>query len=102
MSKRGLLARLYAPNQTLTMVKAELPRRILGASKCRQVRPLESSSRNGTETLPKQSRPSAVGKRAALCRQTGGGITPEAGPRERASDQDWGWPSVGEAGCGRC
>jgi hypothetical protein len=32
MSKQGLFARLYAPNQTLIMVKGRLPRGILAAA----------------------------------------------------------------------
>ena len=57
MSKQGLSARLFAPNQTLIMVKAELPKQILAEAKRRQVRPLGGGSANGTQDQAKTKPP---------------------------------------------
>ena len=65
VSKRGLSPRLYAPNQTPIMVNVRLPLGILGAGNAAS----QGAKRawNGPFWRRKtQSRPSALGKRAAL------------------------------------
>ncbi|SDT42864.1 hypothetical protein SAMN05444158_6006 [Bradyrhizobium canariense] len=62
MSKQGLSARLYASNQTLIMVKTELPQGILAASK------------GGSGARPIKGVQSPKNKAAQLLSQMGGGV----------------------------
>src|ERR1035437_7494908 len=55
MSKRGLSARLYDPNQTLIMVNGRLPQENLVRGKCREPKPLGgpgSAFRGGQKSNP--------------------------------------------------
>src|ERR1700759_4417850 len=76
MSKRGLFARVYAPNQTLIRVKTRLPKGNPNAGNGGPPSPWElpKSPDFGAETA---SRPLAVSQAGGSCRQEVGGVRPE-------------------------
>src|SRR6476659_7979219 len=74
MSKRGLSARLYAPNQTLIMVNTRLPTGQVAAN----VGELSGTWPPGAQ----QNRPSAFANGRSYCRQALRGVTPEAEGRK--------------------
>src|ERR1700744_4284992 len=71
MSKRGLFARLYAPNQTLIRVKTRLPKGILDRGNGGPARVWQRQNPGfGPKTT---NRPPAVSQAGGSCRQEVGG-----------------------------